>query len=663
MHAATAATFLFDYRAIAGHLGIDTRLQDQDLLDAVRTSIEALENWVLILDNADDLSLFGIRKRGQNDASHDYFCHLPQALSGTVLWTSRDESVVGTLVGLGKGIHVGSMTMIESMDLLGITWNTERLEDRPGAIEILNKLEGHPLAISQAGAYMRRASMSALAYLKLLEEEKKRWLISKKPETDVYQRPLVSNSAWETWSISMERIRIENKMAYRMVYIAAYMDHRNVPVEIILTRSGKLGRDDKDDDDAESVGEDEGGLEVQLAIKKLVEFSLLKIVKTENRRWSYQMDRLVQEAAQYQGSIEGTDYFDLKTVSQCDSNGMKGWFSHSKIALQILCKIFPIPSKRTERQCEQYLAHASMIGLWAKHCRMQAEGAELLSRVADFLFDRGWWRERELIGETALQLRQDVLGENHPDTISSKLSLAMTYYAQGHYGKAELIDVHVLAVRREVLGERHPDTMNSMASLVATYYQQGRYDEAELVSLHVLSLQREFLGEKHPDTISSMAYLGSTYYQQGHYDKAEPIGLHVLVLRREVLGEKHPETISSMVYLATTYYAQGHYNKAKSVYAKVLDLRKEVLGETHQDTIWSMAYLATTYHAEGQYLQADIIKAEILDLRQKIQGVDHPETLQAMHDLATSWYVRGRHEEAASLMSQYLNRRRSTPES
>ncbi|KAK7214874.1 hypothetical protein V2G26_002877 [Clonostachys chloroleuca] len=57
--------------------------------------------------------------------------------------------------------------------------------------------------------------------------------------------------------------------------------------------------------------------------------------------------------------------------------------------------------------------------------------------------------------------------------------LASIYHAQGRYDKDEEISVHVLDLRREVLGEKHPDTISNIADLAVTYHAQGRYDEAE----------------------------------------------------------------------------------------------------------------------------------------------------------------------------------------
>lgn len=99
MHADSEASFISDYKTIGRKLGVNEQLDGPDLLAAVRGEIEARSRWVMVLDNADDLSLFGIGQRsngeGTNESLHKY---IPHASQGTVLWTSRDARSAGTLV-------------------------------------------------------------------------------------------------------------------------------------------------------------------------------------------------------------------------------------------------------------------------------------------------------------------------------------------------------------------------------------------------------------------------------------------------------------------------------------------------------------------------------------------------------------------------------------
>ncbi|KAF5256311.1 hypothetical protein FOXYS1_13214, partial [Fusarium oxysporum] len=114
VHADSEATFLADYKTIGKKLGVNEQLDGTDLLDAVGNEIEARSQWVMILDNTDDLRIFGVgqqakggeTKENQNQNLHKY---VPCTSQGTVLWTSRDAHIAGTLVGARRGIEVRSM--------------------------------------------------------------------------------------------------------------------------------------------------------------------------------------------------------------------------------------------------------------------------------------------------------------------------------------------------------------------------------------------------------------------------------------------------------------------------------------------------------------------------------------------------------------------------
>jgi len=58
-----------------------------------------------------------------------------------------------------------------------------------------------------------------------------------------------------------------------------------------------------------------------------------------------------------------------------------------------------------------------------------------------------------------------------------------------------------------VLGQEHPDTLSSMANLASTYRNQGRWKEAEGLELQVMETRKRVLGQEHPDTVASMANL------------------------------------------------------------------------------------------------------------------------------------------------------------
>lgn len=196
----------------------------------MRNGIEACPSWVLILDNADNLELFGVGL-SPDEAENNLYDFVPNGPAGTVLWTSRDAHIAGTLVGAKRGIEVTSMKRDEAIKLLEAMRDKEALEEVDNVKTLLKELEWFPLAISQAGAYMKGMQMTASQYLSLLRESKRRWDILKTTEFDRHRRPEMPNSVLDTWTVSMERIQSENIIAYQVLHVIAYLDNQNLPRE------------------------------------------------------------------------------------------------------------------------------------------------------------------------------------------------------------------------------------------------------------------------------------------------------------------------------------------------------------------------------------------------------------------------------------------------
>ena len=65
-----------------------------------------------------------------------------------------------------------------------------------------------------------------------------------------------------------------------------------------------------------------------------------------------------------------------------------------------------------------------------------------------------------------------------------------------------------------LLGEEHPNTLTSMANLAATYKDQGKWKEAEALEEVVMEKTKHALREEHPDTLTIMTNLAATYRHQ-----------------------------------------------------------------------------------------------------------------------------------------------------
>ncbi|KAK1250584.1 hypothetical protein MKX08_010587 [Trichoderma sp. CBMAI-0020] len=358
VHADSEATFTTDYKTIGKKLGVSETLDGANLLNAVRSSIEAQPRWVIVFDNADDLKLFGVADT--NRTNENLYKYIPQGSHGTVLWTSRDKRIEGTLVGWTRGIMVPPMTRDEATSLLVAASGDASAVEDAGIDRLLEELQRLPLAVSQAGAYIRRTSMTIKEYLELLMQGSSRWDLLKTNDFDRHRRPEVSNSVLETWKISTARIREESELSYRILHVIAYLDNQDIPYELLMAASQhEVGDKGKSTQIPET--------KVKRAITRLVEFSFLDMRREEEGLQSYEMHKLVQEAVRYGLWAQGRTEMAQGMVTTTGPNSAESEEAYyASMTLQIVDDIFPISQKTSWATCDKYMAHAVRVGEWAE---------------------------------------------------------------------------------------------------------------------------------------------------------------------------------------------------------------------------------------------------------------------------------------------------------
>ena len=236
----------------------------------------------------------------------------------------------------------------------------------------------------------------------------------------------------------------------------------------------------------------------------------------------------------------------------------------------------------------------------------------------------------EYLGK-AIELQKEFSLEE--DLASSLNNLAGLYFAQGHYEEAEPLLVQALELRQRLLGENHPDVATSFNNLALFYYAQGRYEEVELLCLQALEVRQRHLGENHADVAQSLNNLALFYKSQGRHEEAEPLYMKALELCQRYLGENHPYVASILNNLAGLYRSQGRYEQAQPLYLQALELCQRHLGENHPSVATSLNNLAGLYHTQGRYTEAEPLYLQALELCERVLGVNHPNTITIRKNL------------------------------
>lgn len=704
VHADSEMTLRQDYALIAKKLGLSDTLEGDNLMLTVCTKIEATPGWVMIVDNADNLALFGVESATAQsgtpspDQQTNLTKFIPKGPSGRVLWTSRDKRIVGTVVGTKRAVEVPRMTSSEAIQLFETVAGRKLVEDElEDANALLVELDWLPLAISQAAAYIRRREGEApiKEYLSKLEQTKKRWKILQTSHADRHRRSEVSNSILHTWTISIDLIHRENEMAYKILHILAFLDSQRIPLAI-LESAAAFGRltdvreagaaSDSESDDTDSDDDDE---ELNEAIIRLREFSFLTPLVSEDGSRMYEAHKLVQEATRY-------------TLHKQSGRELEKLYSGA--AIDIMSDLFPNVSNRTMPLCKRYLAHALQATDWAKICDKEEESMALLEKIYIFFHDQRRIAELQTVLARVYKFRQASLGEDNMETSKVRSTLGLSYHYQVRNTESKELLMQVLASQKKALGESHPCTIQTMANLAKAHSGLKEYDEAaallsyvvdytlenvgtddvvnfvhltdwaavchtlgthaeaEKVALAAISLYEERFGDKHPGTIRASVMLGTMYQKSREYAKAEEILENALITRRELFGDTDPDTTAVMAMLGQTYSASKKFTEAEAILKEAIEIERATLGPSNIQLHKSLDILSVMYFDAKRTEDAIKIAEEVLAMRQTSLRIDDPEIIMTMARLGPMYHIIEQYVEARDILSEALPMMQRSPD-
>ncbi|KAH7125055.1 hypothetical protein B0J13DRAFT_598998 [Dactylonectria estremocensis] len=594
VHASSKPRFEEAYRSIADNLRLPSRNDPSvDVLGLVRDWLQREEAgpWLMVLDNVDDVNLFYPNSSAGRDGARPLAVFLPKCRNGIILVTSRSMDAAEKLTGSHKAVYrISAMDDAQALQLFCNKLQGD--SDKTATADLLDALDYIPLAITQAAAYINRRAprISVKTYLDAFREsDKKKGSLLNSDAGDLRRDETVSNSVVTTWQVTLKQIRRERPSAANLLSLMSFFNPQGIPEFVLHHYKGDLT------ENADGVKDDEDDDEFEDDLDVLRGYSLVSVTATRD---VCEMHSLVQFCT-------------------------RAWL---QVFLWAMSRHFPSGAFETWPTCQMLLPHIESM------LEEEPPNEDLQKWARNY-------RAAEKLGEKAVKTRVNVLGEEHPSTLTSMTNLALTYRNQGRWKEAEELQVRVMETRKTILGEEHSNTLSSMNNLAITYRDQWRWKEAEELQVRVMEVTKNILGEGHLDTLSSMANLASTYGNQGRWKEAEELEVRVMETMKTVLGEEHPNTLTSMDNLASTYWSQGRWKEAEELQVRVMEVTKNILGEEHPDTLTSinnlaMSNLAVTWKHQGRTGDALALMRNCVVLRERVLGIDHPSTASSAATLA-----------------------------
>ena len=485
--------------------GQDVKLRDQPAVKGVldwfqQQHMSSLE-WLVVIDNADDTDHSNIEDI------------IPQGGNGNVIITSQHAYPPKLLKRDCAKIKIAKMSRTEASNLLLQDFETDfeslPSDVRDAADEILGFLDGFPLAIDLARAYlvMQLDYEAALKQYSTDLVRHKDELLSYKP---FYTLSSYDKTVWTVWDTTLAAIdnRYPELNASLLLTFLAMLDGGNIQDE--LFRLASLGL-----------------LTLPEALctqhEKLPEW-FKKWIAVDGEMWdSFHYRKSIEPLLLYgllqpvEGAWPGVTMHGLVQWRARKQHVDQPWAPCLWIFLTAVAQHINQDKRQTQFR-RYFIPHIAVVRLHVDK-RLRVEDLsehDLASRsiVARLLYNEGGWSTAAELEVQVIEIRKRVLGPEHPDTLTSMHNLALISQNQGRWQEAEELQVQVMEITKRVQGPEHPDTLISMNNLALTYWNQGRWQEAEELEVQIMEIRRRMLRPEHPGTPNILALL---YWHGGRW--------------------------------------------------------------------------------------------------------------------------------------------------
>ena len=425
VNADTRDTIITSFLQLATVLKLPERdAQDQNvMIAAVKQWFATHDGWLAIFDNADDLPII-----------EDF---LPPGDRGHLLITTRAHAP-GTLA---NSLEVEKLELPEAMLPPDGTLEQASDADRATAESIARELDGLPLALDQAGAYIEETQCSLTSYLSQYRQRQTNLLKRRGGTGKQHPEPVAT-----TWSLSFEQVEKLNPVAADLLRFLSFLAPDAVPEQLIIKGPSHLGPT------LQPLADDESLLNE--AIAALARYSLVKRKREDS---TLIVHRLVQ----------------IVVRNSLDKRKQRKW---AEYVVRAVDEAFPdVEDYHNWPLCQQLLPHAQtcavLIDQWQSTF---SEAGRLCNEVGIYLYYRAQFSESEIFYQRAIRAREQALGLEHPLLAKYLGNLAVLYKNQVKYEQAEPLYQRAITIGEKTLGPEHPELATRLNNLANLYINQRK---------------------------------------------------------------------------------------------------------------------------------------------------------------------------------------------
>ncbi|WP_157436447.1 tetratricopeptide repeat protein [Actinospica robiniae] len=634
-------------------------LTDLALVDRAAAWLVEKSKWLLVLDNVErpaDLS--------------ELFGRIAPS-SGSILVTSRRQHDWERIGATQSRLDV--LPRLDALALLAGLVGEFAPTELPTAYRLCELLGFLPLALEQAGAYIRQCQSDVRGYLELFQSQPAAFLGAADLDT-----PAAATIA-RVWNVTLEQIA-EVPSALELLLIIAWLGPHGIPESLF-----------------DFLPPDRRG-EVPYALGALADYSMISRAPAppgdSDTSQRISVHRLVQAVARtadpddrYREPLlvrisRGIACLMLRAALSGHPEHPSAWPAYRRLGEHAEAYInhatpdtddgesaAVLVNYATYLQNQGHTARSIELFSRAYECCLRVYGPDHEQTIATLTNmvrpheSAGNLKSAVSVGEAALQSAQNAFSDDNRVTLIASRNLAYALQRSGSVDRAIELFERTLVMCTRSLGADDELTLGTRAMLAGAYATSGDITQAIGIFQHVVADSDRELGASHPDTIAARCNMADAYLKAGDALRAVVTLEQTLGIAEKTLGTRHPGMLTIRSNLANAYVQAGRTAAALKLNIALLKDCLDALGENHHETLLSRINLAMSYASVRDMSQAIASGTIALSECHRVLGDDHPTTLSAKINLANLHLLAGEPELTVRLLEEALSvvRRILTP--
>jgi tetratricopeptide (TPR) repeat protein len=588
------------------------------IVEAVLAELGRRTGWLMLIDNLDS----------DEAAARLHKQVLPRLASGNVLITSRRSNWPDEVADL-------AIDKLDEPDATAyLLEKTEHkraasADDEQLAKEIARELDGLPVALEQAAAYICQRRIGFGTYLQDFGESRKDVLSWHKEELNYPEAVL---TAWQTTNKHL------GPSERGILRFASFLAPEAIPAALFESQPEKV------EEAAELILEEtasdshlqaeEGDPDVRGLLAELAGWSMITLAEE-----SFTVHRLVQD------SIRLSIPEDRRKV----------W---ANLALELVNQYIPadaLPDDVLSWDMWKLVnSHVAAITAHGDGLDIREPTTRLMNELGTYFYARARFDEAEPLIRRALASDEQALGNEHPNVATHLNNLAQLLKATNRLVEAEPLMRRALVIDEQSFGKDHPDVAIDLNNLALLLQATNRLDEAEPLMRRAMEIDRQSFGKDHPKVATRLNNLALLLQATNRLDEAEPMMRRALVIDEQSFDKDHPKVAICLNNLAELLRVTNRLTEAEPMYRRALEIDKHSFGKDHPKVATRLNNLALLLKATNRLDEAKPLMRRALEIDEQAFGKNHPNVAIRLNNLAQLLHDTNRLDEAEPLMCRAL---------